>query len=292
MVVIEQQFFRIVAVQMDISGFIVVLPSAVLEVAVEHAGNGRIAGAFDDLVRLFSVGDLFELFDSRLVGRDDKIRIVPCDRLAVRMRFRKNDGGLRRFDPDDLRRSDSVHSGSEHQNRSGEVLRETETLDTPIVVAANAHNVYRAKALRESLETLRCENTYMGMAIEVDRSRVLNVDKNNSNVIDSTEREADSAALSTVYATIENSHEVVGDVAGKEAIIVDNYSLTGDTLCRVAKVLKEQGARKITVVLSHGLFDEKAVEQLGKAPIERIISTNTVPACEAEKVRVDREGER
>lgn len=166
----------------------------------------------------------------------------------------------------------------------GAYLMETETLDTPIVVAANAHNVYRAKALRESLETLRCPNTYMGMAIEVDHSRVLNVDKNNSNVIDSTEREADSAALSTVYATIENSHEVVGDVAGKEAIIVDNYSLTGDTLCRVAKVLKEQGARKISVVLSHGLFDEKAVEQLDKAPIERIISTNTVPACEAEKV--------
>ena len=167
-------------------------------------------------------------------------------------------------------------------------MMETEKLDSPVVVAANAHNVYRAKAFRESLDQLKCPNTYLGMAIEVDRSHVLNVDKNNASVIDSSEREADSAALSTVYATVENKHEVVGEVAGKDAIIVDNYSLTGDTLCRIAKVLKEQGAEKISVVVTHGLFDEKGVEQLEKAPISRIISTNTVPACEAEKVEMKR----
>ena len=166
-------------------------------------------------------------------------------------------------------------------------LMETENLDTPVVVAANAHNVYRAKAFRESLDKLHCPNTYMGMAIEVDRSHVLNVDKNNSNVIDSTQREADAFALSTEYETIENTHEIVGDIADKDAIIVDNYSLTGDTLYRISKILKEQGAKKISVVVTHGLFDERAVELLDKAPIDRIISTNTVPASEAEKVHLE-----
>lgn len=162
-------------------------------------------------------------------------------------------------------------------------MMETEHLDTPVVVAANAHNVYRAKAFRESLDKLHCRNTYMGMAIEVDRSHVLNVDKNNSNVIDSTEREADASSLTTEYSTVENMFDIVGDIANKDAIIVDNYSLTGDTLCRISKILKEQGAKKIFVVVTHGLFDDKAVKQLEKAPIDRIVSTNTVPAGEEEK---------
>lgn len=165
-------------------------------------------------------------------------------------------------------------------------MMETEHLDTPVVVAANAHNVYRAKAFREALDMLKCPNTYMGMAIEVDRSHVTNVDKNNSNVIDSSEREADSSALHTEYATMENTHEIVGDIAGKDAIIVDNYSLTGDTICRVAKILKEHGAKKISVVLSHALFTEEAVQQIDRAPIARVISTNTVPACEMEMVGI------
>lgn len=164
-------------------------------------------------------------------------------------------------------------------------MMETEKLDTPVVVAANAHNVYRAKSFRESLDKLSCPNTYMGMAIEVDHSHVLNVDKKNGNVIDSNEREADANSFSTEYATVENTHEIVGDIKDKDAIIIDNYSLTGDTLCRVAKTLKEEGAKRIFVVVTHGLFDEKAVHQLEKAPIDRIISTNTVPASEAEKVK-------
>ena len=149
-------------------------------------------------------------------------------------------------------------------------LMETDTLDTPIVVAANAHNVYRAKAFRESLDKLKCPSTYMGMAIELDTGHVMGA------------RE---------YATVKNSHEIVGDVAGKDAILIDNYSLTGDTLCREAKTLKEQGAKKITVVVTHGLFDEEAVKHINEAPIDRVISTNTVPACEAEKVGVWRRGD-
>jgi ribose-phosphate pyrophosphokinase len=163
-------------------------------------------------------------------------------------------------------------------------VTETDSLDGPVVVAANAHNVYRAKAFRESLDKLQVPNTSMGMAIEVDRSHVLNVDKSENNVIDSTEREADAAALKTEYATMENTYDVVGDIAGKDAIIVDNYSLTGDTVCRVAKALKEQGAKKISVVVTHGLFNEEALKQIDKAPIARVISTNTVPASETEKV--------
>lgn len=163
-------------------------------------------------------------------------------------------------------------------------LMETDTLDSPIVVAANAHNVYRAKAFRESLDKLKCPSTYMGMAIELDTGHVTGVDKSSGSVIDSTEREADSAAHNTEYALVKNTHEIVGEVAGKDAILIDNYALTGDTLCREAKTLKEQGAKKITVVVTHGLFDEEAVKHINEAPIDRVISTNTVPACAAEKV--------
>ena len=71
--------------------------------------------------------------------------------------------------------------------------------------------------------------------------------------------------------------EIIGDVEGKNALIVDDFTISGGTLVNLAKQLKARGAKKIIAALSHNIISEKGVEKLENSPIEMVISTDTVP---------------
>ncbi|QUI23564.1 ribose-phosphate diphosphokinase [Vallitalea pronyensis] len=70
--------------------------------------------------------------------------------------------------------------------------------------------------------------------------------------------------------------EIVGEVKGKNALIVDDFSISGGTLVDLAIELKNRGAKKIIACLSHILLNEKGVEKLENSPIEMLISTDSV----------------
>lgn len=70
--------------------------------------------------------------------------------------------------------------------------------------------------------------------------------------------------------------ELIGSVEGKNAVIVDDFSISGGTLIALAKFLKERGARRIIACLSHILLDPKGVSRIENSEIEKIISTDTV----------------
>ena len=70
---------------------------------------------------------------------------------------------------------------------------------------------------------------------------------------------------------------LVGDVKDKVAILVDDMIDTGRTVCLAARLLKENGAKAIYVIVSHGLFAEANLKQLAALPIERLVVTNTIP---------------
>lgn len=70
--------------------------------------------------------------------------------------------------------------------------------------------------------------------------------------------------------------ELIGDVKDKNAIIVDDFSISGGTLVELAGFLKERGAKKIFACLSHILLNSKGVEKIENSPIEKVISTDTV----------------
>lgn len=70
---------------------------------------------------------------------------------------------------------------------------------------------------------------------------------------------------------------LIGEVQGRNCIIVDDVLSTGGTLCDVARHLKLEGAKHIYAAVTHGLFAEDAVEKLMASPIEEIVVTNTVP---------------
>lgn len=70
---------------------------------------------------------------------------------------------------------------------------------------------------------------------------------------------------------------MVGNVAGKSAIIVDDLISTGKTLIAAAERLIEEGAERVFAVATHAVFAEGAIERLAASPIESISVTNTIP---------------
>ena len=78
---------------------------------------------------------------------------------------------------------------------------------------------------------------------------------------------------------------IVGEVAGKNAIIVDDICDTGGSLIAGSKILKENGAKDVYVCISHGLFSHDAVTKIEDSEIKEVVVTNTItiPQDELEK---------
>ncbi|CCU80287.1 Ribose-phosphate pyrophosphokinase [Halanaerobium saccharolyticum subsp. saccharolyticum DSM 6643] len=69
---------------------------------------------------------------------------------------------------------------------------------------------------------------------------------------------------------------VIGEVDGKNVILLDDIIDTAGTITAAAKVLKEKGAKDVYACGTHALFSGPAIERLKKAPISKIIVTNTI----------------
>ena len=69
---------------------------------------------------------------------------------------------------------------------------------------------------------------------------------------------------------------VIGDVAGKDVILVDDEVLTGGSMSEAVKIVKDHGARDIYLSFTHPLLVQSATEELAKLPIKEIVTTNTV----------------
>lgn len=80
-------------------------------------------------------------------------------------------------------------------------------------------------------------------------------------------------------------YHIIGEVAGKHAVIVDDMIDTAGTMCAGADLLLEQGAKSVRAVAAHAVFSGPAVERLANSNFTEVIVTNTIPlSAEAEKV--------
>jgi ribose-phosphate pyrophosphokinase len=71
---------------------------------------------------------------------------------------------------------------------------------------------------------------------------------------------------------------IVGDVDGKNAIILDDEIANGGTILEIVRLLRERGVGRMSIACTHGLFTGSAIERLkAQPPIEEIVTTNTVP---------------
>jgi ribose-phosphate pyrophosphokinase len=74
---------------------------------------------------------------------------------------------------------------------------------------------------------------------------------------------------------------IIGDVADRDVIIIDDEIARGTTVMELIERLREQGVRSICIACTHGLFADGALERLAALPdVQEIVCTNTVPVPE------------
>ena len=83
---------------------------------------------------------------------------------------------------------------------------------------------------------------------------------------------------------VSESLTVIGDVAGKTAILIDDMIDTGGTICAGAELLKKVGARRVLACASHAVFSPPACERLAKEGLfQEVVVTNSIPLNEDQK---------
>ena len=76
------------------------------------------------------------------------------------------------------------------------------------------------------------------------------------------------------------SNRVVGDVAGKTCVLIDDMIDTGGTIAGAVRVLKEAGAGDVIIATTHGVFSDPAAERLATCGAKEVIATDTLPIPE------------
>jgi len=78
-------------------------------------------------------------------------------------------------------------------------------------------------------------------------------------------------------ANVAEIMHIIGEVNGKNCIIVDDIVDTAGTMTETVKALKKNGAKKIYAACTHGILSGKALERLTDSPIEKLYITDTIP---------------
>ena len=73
------------------------------------------------------------------------------------------------------------------------------------------------------------------------------------------------------------ARDVIGDVAGRTCVLIDDMIDTAGTIVAAAEQLHEKGAARILAATTHGVFSGPAIDRLKNSPIEKIVVTNTLP---------------
>lgn len=78
--------------------------------------------------------------------------------------------------------------------------------------------------------------------------------------------------------------DVVGEVAGRPCVLIDDMIDTAGTICAAAEQLMERGARTVYCAATHGVFSGPAIERLANAPLEKVVVTNTLPLAPEKRI--------
>ncbi len=74
---------------------------------------------------------------------------------------------------------------------------------------------------------------------------------------------------------------IIGDVQGRDCIIVDDIIDTAGTLCSAAAALKEEGARKVVAYATHPVLSGRAIENLRSSVLDELVVSDTIPLTDA-----------
>ena len=76
---------------------------------------------------------------------------------------------------------------------------------------------------------------------------------------------------------------VIGEVKGKDCVLVDDMVDSAGTLCKAAKALKERGARKVYAYIVHPVLSGDAIKKIDKSKLDQLVVTDTIPLSDSAK---------
>jgi len=79
------------------------------------------------------------------------------------------------------------------------------------------------------------------------------------------------------------AQEIIGEVRGRNILMCDDIIATAGTVCSAAALVKKRGAEKVYVGATHGVFAPPAFDRLSKAPVDRVVVTDTIPLKDKSK---------
>src|SRR6478752_10010778 len=84
-------------------------------------------------------------------------------------------------------------------------------------------------------------------------------------------------------ANVSEVMNIIGEVEGRNCVIMDDMVDTAGTLTKAAEVLKERGAKKVVAYCTHPVLSGPAIERIATSPLDELVVTNTIPLTEAAK---------
>ncbi|KPQ19612.1 MAG: ribose-phosphate diphosphokinase PrsA [Algoriphagus marincola HL-49] len=73
------------------------------------------------------------------------------------------------------------------------------------------------------------------------------------------------------------SMQVIGDVEGKDVVLVDDLVDTAGTLCKAAQIIMDKGAKSVRAIATHGVLSGKAYENIENSVLAELVITDTIP---------------
>ncbi len=77
-------------------------------------------------------------------------------------------------------------------------------------------------------------------------------------------------------ANVSEVMNLIGDVEGRDCVIVDDMIDTGGTLCKAAEALKERGAKRVFAYATHAVFSGSAAKNIGNSVLDQVIVTDSI----------------
>jgi ribose-phosphate pyrophosphokinase len=84
-------------------------------------------------------------------------------------------------------------------------------------------------------------------------------------------------------ANVSEVMHVIGEIEGRNCVIMDDMIDTAGTLVKAAEVLKERGAKRVYAYCTHAVFSGPAIERIAKSQLDEVVITNTIPLGDAAK---------
>ena len=82
-------------------------------------------------------------------------------------------------------------------------------------------------------------------------------------------------------ANVSEVMNIIGEVAGRNCIIVDDIADSAGTLCNAAAALKKEGAKSVSAYITHGVLSGQAVERVTKSELDELVITDSIQPSEA-----------